>query len=194
MAGNYKSKIMVYGVGTKGSESTVGADGKELKSCSKWKQMLRRCYSPSKNQKSVYKGCYVSDDWKIFSNFKRWFDENYKEGYELDKDILIKGNKEYSSNSCIFVPVQVNKFFASTVSKKSDLPTGVTKRGKRFLSRIDERFEDGSRKSIIIGNFDTPEKASSANKEEKYRIAKDLADRQDDPRIAEALRDQFKIK
>ena len=48
--------------------------------------------------------CSVCEEWKHFSNFKKWFDENYIEGFDIDKDILIKGNKVYSPEACSFVP------------------------------------------------------------------------------------------
>lgn len=43
-----------------------------------------------------------------FSNFLKWFNGNYIKGYALDKDILIKGNKVYSPETCCFVPYEIN--------------------------------------------------------------------------------------
>ena len=60
-----------------------------------WYAMLNRCYNPLSNRAAAYKNCSVCDEWLTFSNFKRWFDEHHVEGYELDKDILVKGNRVY---------------------------------------------------------------------------------------------------
>ena len=65
-----------------------------------WCDMLRRCYSEKYHKKKpTYKGCSVCNEWLLFSNFKRWFDENYIDGYVLDKDILLKNNKVYVSKT-----------------------------------------------------------------------------------------------
>ena len=73
------------------------------KSC--WKNMIKRCDNKLKNRKY---DCYCCDEWLIFENFKKWFDKNYyqieNERMALDKDILFKGNKIYSPETCIFVP------------------------------------------------------------------------------------------
>lgn len=58
--------------------------------------------------KPTYEGCTVCDEWLYFSNFKKWFDENYIEGFQLDKDIIIRGNKVYSPQTCCFVPKEIN--------------------------------------------------------------------------------------
>lgn len=77
-----------------------------------WKSMLERCYSDKYHQKEpAYIGCSVCDDWIRFSNFKRWFDNpknGYKDGYQLDKDLLLQGNKVYSSETCCFLPREIN--------------------------------------------------------------------------------------
>ena len=56
-----------------------------------WHGMLFRC--STKNTQETYNDCSVCEEWLRFSNFKRWFDENYIDGFQLDKDILVKGNK-----------------------------------------------------------------------------------------------------
>ena len=38
-----------------------------------------------------------------FSGFGKWFDDNNIDGYHLDKDIKVKGNKVYSPDTCLFV-------------------------------------------------------------------------------------------
>lgn len=51
-------------------------------------------------------------EWHMYENFYKWFKDNYIEGFSLDKDIAIEGNKEYSPTACAFVPQSVNSLFA----------------------------------------------------------------------------------
>ena len=78
--------------------------------------MLKRCYDPKYQEKEpTYKGCTVENHLLNFQHMCKWLEENY---YEipgetmcLDKDILCKGNKIYSRNTCIFVPERINLLF-----------------------------------------------------------------------------------
>ncbi len=74
-----------------------------------WKDMLGRSYDEKKRKKHPsYKNCTVDPRWHNFQIFAAWFEENYIEGFCLDKDILIKGNKVYSPETCCFVPYALN--------------------------------------------------------------------------------------
>lgn len=81
-----------------------------------WKHMIERCYDKKCLSKyKAYEDCFVCDEWLIYENFEKWFDKNYYkvegEITQIDKDILIKFNKEYSPNTCIFVPQTINITF-----------------------------------------------------------------------------------
>lgn len=78
-----------------------------------WRTMMKRCYSDHfHTQFPTYKDCSVVKDWHNFQNFAKWYDENYyeigEEMMHLDKDILVKGNKVYSPETCVFVPQSIN--------------------------------------------------------------------------------------
>lgn len=95
-----------------------------------WEGMLKRCYDPyALNKFPTYIDCYVCDEWHCFQNFAKWYDENYYEieGERmcLDKDILIKGNKTYSSETCVFVPEKINLLFSNTRAVRGENPMGV---------------------------------------------------------------------
>lgn len=87
--------------------------------------MLERCYSARyQERKPTYKGCSVCDEWLNYQNFAKWYDDNY---YEikgeimcLDKDILVKGNKIYSPENCVFVPNYINVLFARIGCKNKE--------------------------------------------------------------------------
>lgn len=140
-----------------------------------WSQMLVRCYRESyKKITPTYKDCTVCKDWKLYSNFERWFNDpsnGYKEGYCLDKDILVKGNKTYSPETCCFVPNEINALLIKHDNKRGKYPIGVTLHNKKFCARINV-FKKGS---VWLGVFDTPELAFSAYKQAKEDYIKRMA-------------------
>lgn len=102
-----------------------------------WKNMIERCYLPAyQNRFPSYKGVEVCKAWKTYSNFKVWFDKNYVEGSDLDKDILTKDCRIYSPETCIFVPHSINVALRRVKSKNSTisehLPIGIQKSGKKY--------------------------------------------------------------
>lgn len=93
-----------------------------------WSAMLQRCYDYKIHKiRPTYIGCTVCDEWKYFSNFKNWFYLNYKEGFHLDKDILVEGNKIYSPDTCRFVPPYLNMLLTEHGRARGDLPLGISK-------------------------------------------------------------------
>jgi hypothetical protein len=135
-----------------------------------WNSMLKRCYSEKRQQKQpTYKGCSVAEEWHNFQVFAEWFEKNYIEGFELDKDILIKGNKVYSPETCCFVPQEVNKLFRS---QKNKYPIGVYKVREKYLAMVNVNGE-----AVRLGLFDTVEEAFQAYKIAKEREIKRVADK-----------------
>ena len=120
-----KTIKLVYGIGISDIQSTY--DGIVLKSYHKWIGMLGRCYYKSTFiSHPSYIVCSVCDAWKVYSNFKKWFDEHYIDGYELDKDILIDGNKVYSPETCCFVPRYINLLFGDHEKGRGNYLIGVS--------------------------------------------------------------------
>lgn len=111
-------KKPVYGVGINDVDYVF-----ETKDYKIWRNMLERCYCEKTQEKfPTYKGCTVCEEWHLFSNFKKWFHDNYVEGWELDKDILFINNKMYSPQTCCFVPREINSFLRrSDVNKQAGI-------------------------------------------------------------------------
>lgn len=105
------------------------------KSYKVWCSMFQRCYD---NKDNAYKECLVKKDWHNYQVFAKWFNDNYLDGFELDKDILFKGNKIYSSETCCFVPKEINLLFVKRNSSRGDCPIGVSfrKDTKKYTSCI----------------------------------------------------------
>ena len=109
-----------------------------------WFEMIRRCYIKNQRNKA-YDDVWVCDEWLCYANFEKWYEENYyeidNEPVCIDKDILVKNNKFYSPQTCIFVPKSINIFFVGTNNKRSDLPLGVSKMTKSntYFCSVDGR-------------------------------------------------------
>lgn len=151
--------------------------GKKVKAYSKWVGMLERCYSEKYHVKNpIYKECAVSNEWKCFQNFAEWFNLNYNPNFmfdwELDKDILVKGNKVYSSETCCFVPKEINMLLSFNKNKERELPLGVSKH--KDLYKVYCRVNN---KNKFLGLFSTPEEAFQAYKTEKEAYIKEVADK-----------------
>ena len=165
-----KQKELVYGVGINDLLYTRGTPSYQA-----WTSMLERCYSNKyQNKKNTYLGCTVCEEWLLFSNFKKWFDnpENgYQEGYHLDKDILVKGNKIYSPNTCCIVPASINTIFTNRKKNRGIYPIGVIKRDNgRYVARA-----CGVKRHI--GVYKTIQEAFYAYKDAKERYIKSIAEK-----------------
>lgn len=83
---------------------------KELykKALDRWHSMIKRCYNPNDKSYKYYgaKGVYVCDEWLLFSNYLKWFLDNYVEGFQIDKDL--SNSNCYSPNTCIFISQEDN--------------------------------------------------------------------------------------
>tara|TARA_R110001632_G_scaffold83617_9_gene184997 strand:+ start:3880 stop:4521 length:642 start_codon:yes stop_codon:yes gene_type:complete len=91
-----------------------------------WRNMLNRCYCPKTQERQpTYKGCTVAEEWHNFQTFAKWFDENYTDGFQLDKDIKIKANKVYSPDNCMFVSRSDNVADACAKNYTFTSPKGV---------------------------------------------------------------------
>lgn len=141
-----------------------------------WNGMLERCYSEKLQKKRpTYIDCTVDTGWCNFQNFAKWFEENYKENQHLDKDILIKGNKIYSPDTCAFVPQQINYLFVKCNSKRGKYPIGVFKRGNRFKVQMNINSIQ-----VHLGLFNTPEEAFQTYKTAKEKYIKEVANKYKD--------------
>jgi len=144
-----------------------------------WRNMLMRTYDLKYQEKQpTYIKCSVCTEWLNFNIFSLWYNENYYEieGYKmgLDKDILVKGNKIYSPETCVFVPQFINNLFTKRQNYRGEYPIGVTynKISKKYISRCCDVVNN--RKSL--GTFTTPEEAFKIYKEEKEKYIKEVAE------------------
>ncbi len=152
-----------------------------------WKNMLKRCYSEVSFKKSPsYEQCLTSETFNHYQQFKTWCNNQIgfgNEGWELDKDILIKGNKIYSEDTCCFVPKEINLLLVKHDKGRGNYSLGVDyhKSRKQFRARCSDKH---------LGWFNTEIEAFNAYKTAKEDFIKSLANKwkdQIDPKVYEAL-------
>ena len=146
--------------------------------------MLKRCYDEEYLKKYLtYKGCEVAKNLLNFQNFGDWYEDNYykipSEKMHLDKDILVKGNKIYSAENCIFVPERINTLFTKCDKVRGECPIGVSysKQDKKFQTycRVYD-FKENKGKQIHLGYYETLEQAFEIYKQFKEQYIKQVAD------------------
>lgn len=174
----------VYGVGYIGEgKYKIRENGKNTRVYDTWHNMLRRCYDEKEHKKHpTYINCKASENFLNFQEFGEWDSENYYEiegeKMELDKDILVKHNKIYSPDTCIYVPHTINMLFVKRDSKRGKSVIGtfhlVNGKYKSYCSLLNP--ETGKSKQEYLGHYETQEKAFEVYKYYKEKNIKQVAD------------------
>ena len=107
---------------------TIGGKAVYCEFYKAWRQLIHRCTNKTALKlRPNYKDCTVSPDFLYFSSFSSWMKtQNYK-GMQLDKDLMVPFNTEYSPAKCMFVPHEVNTLFLDRGNKRGKYLLGVTK-------------------------------------------------------------------
>lgn len=176
-------KTKVCGVGICDLDIKVGGYNDAY---SHWHNMIHRCYDSSLKEKQLcYKECVLDKNWLLFSNFKKWFDEHSVDDWALDKDILVKGNKVYSPNTCCFVPQEINSLLTTSKKARGEYPIGVCRKGEKYGATL-----NCNKTRVYLGTFDTITDAFNVYKKMKEKRIKEIADKWKDkiePRVYEAM-------
>ena len=183
----------LYGKGYIGEGVTSVTDRKTFQT---WCGVLERAYNSKYVKKNpTYVGVEVCEDWLCFQNFAKWcysqkgfkVRDNLGNYFQLDKDILVKGNKVYSPETCCFVPQEINKLVLKSAKTRGKLPIGVS--AKRWSEGFVASINKGAKK-LTVGNFKTVEEAFSAYSGAKESYIKEIAGKwkeQIDSRVYESL-------
>ena len=169
----------VCGVGVTGTKYQAKINGVITKEYDLWHSMLQRCYSDAYQKKQpTYEGCEVSDNFKSYEYFHEWCNKQIgfsNQSWHLDKDLLIKGNKVYSEDSCIFIPSEINLLLVKNTASRGEHLIGVCwcKRDKAFVAQVRKNKE----KREHLGLFNTEIEAFKAYKEAKESFIKEQANK-----------------
>ena len=173
----------VCGVGITGTKYQPTINGRNTKEYELWRGMLKRCYSDGyKKKQPTYEGCEVSDNFKSYEYFYEWchkqigFDnEGNGNTFQLDKDLLIKGNEVYSESTCVFIPKEINSLLVKRESLRGECLIGVSwhKKASAFVAQVNKN----KGKSEYLGLFTTEIEAFNAYKTAKELYIKEVANK-----------------
>ena len=182
----------VFGVGVLGTKYPSTINGVKTKEYVLWVHMLQRCYSDSfKKKRPTYEDCKCSENFKSYEYFYEWCHSQIgfdNEGWHLDKDLLAKGNRVYSADSCIFIPKEINSLLIKREALRGESLIGVywDKTNKAFRARVNKN----KGKQEHLGYFTTEIEAFNAYKQAKESFIKEQANKwkdKIDERAYEAL-------
>lgn len=169
----------VFGVGVLGTKYSSKVNGIQTKEYVLWCGMLQRCYSDTyKKKRPTYEGCKCSDNFLHYEYFYEWCHKQVgfnNEGWHLDKDLLTKGNKVYSENSCVFIPAEINTLLIKSTASRGEHLIGVhwSNTNKAFRARVCKN--KGRRE--YLGSFKTEIEAFNAYKIAKESFIKEQAEK-----------------
>ena len=199
---------LVYGVGVNDAEytaqkfETIGyVDGKQKQRqvwiCpfyQTWKNMIDRCFSETnKVRNPTYKDVTCCEEWLLFSNFKRWMEQQDWKGKQLDKDIIIPDNKVYNPETCAFVSRVTNTFVLASEASRGEWPLGVywSKKAGKLRAKCKNPF---TKKSEHLGYFSCHYEAHEVWRKRKHQLAQLVAELETDPRVVEALKKRYSVE
>lgn len=171
----------VFGVGMIGNKYPTWTNGKHTKEYTAWSKMIERCFSAEfKSKQNTYKDVKCCDEWLLYENFYEWLhqQDNFnkwliEDKWSVDKDILIKGNKIYSPETCCLVPKNINSLFVKCNSARGGLPIGVSKCGSLFRAKCRNPLTS---KCEYLGDYHTQIDAFESYKKYKEAIIKQVAE------------------
>lgn len=188
---------LIYGVAVNDWHTSISnGSSKHIPEYKMWLRVLERALSEKwKQQNPTYKDVYVDTRWYSMTTFIEdvstlvGYSQAINKGWHLDKDVIIKGNKFYSKETCCFLPIEINSLLAIKKSNRGDYPSGV-----HYIKRHPKRpycatITRGG-KVTILGYYATVDGAFSIYKTTKEDYIKEVANKwkdQIDPRVYDAL-------
>lgn len=184
---------LLHGVGINDRKYPSVVKGKARKEYQLWVNMIGRCYNQKfKSKYPAYRDCTVSDNFKNYSYFYEWCQNQIGfgvDGFQLDKDFLSNSDEKiYTEDICVFVPCEINSFFCDKRKTVGEHPIGVCFNSK--LGKFQATCCIGKAKQKLLGHFSTPEEAYIVYKQFKEARSKELAKKWQskiDNRVYEAM-------
>lgn len=172
----------VYTIGYLGEGEYKASKNRKLtRIYSTWHRMLQRCYSEKEHKRQpAYIGCKACEEWHNFQNFSDWDKENYykieDEIMELDKDILVKHNKIYSPETCIYVPQTINSLFTKCDRSRGESVIGTSLKDGKYQVRCNViNLKTRKFKREYLGRYTSEQEAFEVYKQFKENYIKEIA-------------------
>lgn len=153
-----------------------------------WFNMKARCddHRAYKIKNPVYKDS--KNNFKGFQDFADWCQSEHgymsKESngffWSLDKDLILLGNKNYSEDTCMFIPNRLNMLM-NGVRIKSEYPYGVSY--YKQTNRLKAQSHDAKGVKVALGYFHCALEAHLAFQKHKVEVFKSLL--REDPIVRE---------
>lgn len=135
-----------------------------------WKNILFRCFDQRTQLRfQTYRNCTIAEEWLRFSVFHKWWKENFREGWVVDKDLLYPGNKIYSPEHCLYVPEALNNFVISREAKRGSSTIGTAFDDRLGMYRASISLGKGRKQHL--GTHKTEEEAYAAWLNAKLKLA-----------------------
>ena len=141
--------------------------------------------------KEYYADCTLDPRWYELSVFKEWIEKwDDFENKEVDKDLLIPGNKIYGPDTCLMVRPIVNSWFKPNAGK-GGLPRGVSwnsgwKRGKSSNPYRAQITPIGGKRTGL-GYYATIEEASAVFEKARKEQIQILIETETDLKVKNAM-------
>lgn len=147
--------MSVYGIGFIGyGEYATEYEGKKVNCYSYWTKMIKNV----KDNKWT-----ITEEWKCFQKFAKWYYENYQNGFMLNKELLNKNNT-YSPYTVCFLPrIIISNLSQNILNDGKSLPKGISKCKNGF------RVSLGQHKNKYVATLNEGLKVYVMNKKRKLR-------------------------
>lgn len=140
----------------------------------RWFGMFQRCYAPTSERVArIYSGCTVDPAWHNFQDFAKWFYDqphHTEKDYQIDKDLLVFGNKIYAPERCCLIPTVLN------YAIRNEPPAANLRGVKKHKSGKFEARASRSGKYVYLGIYETESEAHSVWKESQCMFLTELGD------------------
>ena len=187
---------LVHGIGFNDRKYPAEVGDKPQNEYNTWQRMLERCTEKCWVKHPTYIGTACSNNFKSYSYFYEWCQEqkgfenkdDWGRYWQLDKDLLAKGNKVYSEDTCVFVPQRINSLLTNSGASRGEYPIGVY--WHKASSKFSAVCSHGYSNRKYLGLFPTIEEAFSTYKTFKEALIKQVANKhkhQLDVRVYNAL-------
>jgi len=171
---------LVHGIGINDGKYPARCGDRMMKEYEVWRQMLNRCTENLWVVRQSYVGTTCSENFKSYTFFYEWCQEqvgfknvdNGGNSWHLDKDILVRGNKVYSEDACVFVPLRLNNLLTKRKCSRGQFLIGVDFQAKTKKYRA--RCCDGI-SNYYLGIFSMQEEAFQSYKTFKEHLIKEVA-------------------
>lgn len=138
-----------------------------------WVKMKERCSEKYQSKYPTYIGVTYTEEWSDYDIFYEYITTIKGYGcrtengvlFNLDKDIIEKGNKIYCPGKVCLIPSELNTLLTLSKNSRGMLPLGISLNSEKYMVTLSY---DGKNKNL--GRYDSLEEAVGVYKLNKEKI------------------------